>query len=86
MGKVQVFRHREKHFGGGLLKVVMERNFIYLINLFCFLGLHLHAAYGSSQARGQIGAASPCLHHNHSNAESKLCLQHTPQLMAMPDT
>ena len=40
-------------------------------------------AYGSSQARGLIGAAG--LHHSHSNARSEPCLQPTPQLMAMPD-
>ena len=38
------------------------------------------------EARGRIGAAAAGLHHNHSNARSKLCLQPTPQLMAMTDT
>ena len=41
------------------------------------------AAYGGSQARGQIGAASLC--QSHSNAGSKPRLQPTPQLMALPD-
>ena len=43
------------------------------------------AAYGSSQARGQMGAiaTSPC--HNHSNTRSKLHLQPIPQLAATPD-
>ena len=40
-------------------------------------------AYGNSQARGPIGAAS--LHHSYSNMGSEPCLQLTPQLMAMPD-
>ena len=40
---------------------------------------------GSSQARGQIRAAADCLHHGHSNAGSKLCLQPTPQLKATLD-
>ena len=31
-------------------------------------------AYGSSQARGQIGAAAGSLHHGHSNIGSKLHL------------
>ena len=55
---------------------------------FSFFGLFRAAppAYGSSQARGQIGAVATSLHHSHSNAGSKLCLQHTPQLMAMLDT
>ena len=42
-------------------------------------------AYGSSQARGQIGAAAAGLRHNHSNIRSELRLHPTPQLMAMPD-
>ena len=36
-------------------------------------------AYGSSQARGQIGATAAGLHHNHSNIATKPCLQPTPQ-------
>ena len=39
-------------------------------------------ANGGSQARGQIKATAASLHHSHSNATSKLCLQPTPQLMA----
>ena len=39
------------------------------------------AAYGSSQARGQLGAAAA----GHSNSGSKPCLQPILQLMAMPD-
>ena len=42
------------------------------------------AAYGSSQARGQIGVIAASLHHRHSNARSELCLQPTPQLTATP--
>ena len=36
------------------------------------------AAYGSSQVRGQIGAAATSLHHSHSNARSEPSLRHTP--------
>ena len=43
-------------------------------------------AYGSSQARGQIGVAAVSLHHSHSNTRSKPRLQPTPQLMATPDS
>ena len=43
------------------------------------------AAYGSSQARVQIGAIATSLNHSHTNAGSKTHLQPTPQLMAMPD-
>ena len=42
-------------------------------------------AYGSSQARGRIGAAAASLHHSHSNAGSNSRLGPTPQLMAMPN-
>ena len=43
------------------------------------------AAYGSSQARGQIRAVATGLRQSHSNAGSKPCLQPTPQLMVMLD-
>ena len=42
-------------------------------------------AYGSSQVRGQIRAATASLRLSHSNLASKPCLQPTPQLMAMQD-
>ena len=43
------------------------------------------AAYGSSQARGQVGAAASGLCHDLSNAGSELYLWPTPQFMATPD-
>ena len=43
------------------------------------------AAYGSSQARGLIGAADAGLCQSHNYARSELCLQPTPQLTATPD-
>ena len=43
------------------------------------------AAYGGSEARGQIGAVATSLCQNHSNARSEPCLQPIPQLMAMLD-
>ena len=43
------------------------------------------ATYGSSQTRGQIGAADAGLHHSHSNTKSELPLRPTPQLSAMLD-
>ena len=49
----------------------------------CFLFFLFRAkptAYGSSQARGQIGAAAAGLHHSHSNAGSEPPLQTIPQL------
>ena len=42
-------------------------------------------AYGSSQARGRIGATAAGLRQSHSSARSEPRLQPTPQLAAMPD-
>ena len=42
-------------------------------------------AYGSSEARGQIGAAAACLRHSQSNAGSEPCLQPWPKLAATVD-
>ena len=55
------------------------RIFIYLF-IFNFFGLFraAPAAYGSSQARGQIRAVAPGLRHSHSNTRFKLHLQPTP--------
>ena len=57
---------------------------IYFI-LFYFIFLGMHMAYGSSQAKGLIGAPAAGLHHSHSNARFELDLQPTPQLMATLD-
>ena len=53
--------------------------------LLFFLSRATPTAYGSSQARSRIRSAVASLHHIHSNAGSKLHLQPTPQLTAMPD-
>ena len=54
--------------------------------LFCFLLFRATpAAYGSSQARGCIGAAAAGPRHSHSNVGSKPRLQPIPQLMATLD-
>ena len=42
-------------------------------------------AYGGSQTRGQTRAVATGLHHSHSNAGSKPCLQPTPQFTATTD-
>jgi len=44
-------------------------------------------AYGSSQTRGQIGAAAASLHHSHNNAGSELVvdLHHSSQQHQIPD-
>ena len=57
--------------------------FIYLSSLLSFRAAP--AAYGGSQARGQIGATAAGLSQSHSNARSEPHLRPTPQLMAMPD-
>ena len=43
------------------------------------------AAYGGSQARGQIRATAFSIHHSHSNVASKPSLRTTPQLTAVTD-
>ena len=43
-----------------------------------------HAVYGSSQARGWIGAAAASLQQSQSNTGFKQCLWPTPQLTATP--
>ena len=52
--------------------------------LACLLFKAALLAYGSSQARGQIGAAAASLCHSHGNTRSKPCLQLTPPLTAKP--
>ena len=57
---------------------------MYFLVFLPFIGL-LSAAYGGSQARGQIGAIAAGLRQGHSNAGSEPHLQPTPQLMATLD-
>ena len=62
--------------------------FVVVVWLFFFVCLFFRAtlvAYGGFQPRGRMGAVAAGLHQSHSNAESKLSLQPTPQLMAMLD-
>ena len=54
--------------------------------LFTLLFRASPTAYGNSQARGQVQATAAGLHHSHSNAGSKPCLQPTPELTAAADT
>ena len=53
--------------------------------LFFFLFMATPAAYGSSQVRVRTGAAAAGLYHSHNNIGSELHLQHTLELMAVPD-
>ena len=57
---------------------------VFFLSFFC-LSRATPTAYGGSQARGHIGAASAGLHHSHSNMGSELRLQPKPQLMATLD-
>ena len=50
---------------------------ISIISIIILLFRAAPAAYGSSQGRGQIGAAAPSLYYSHSNAGSKPHLQPT---------
>ena len=59
---------------------------LYLFVLFCFcLFRATPTAYGSSQARGQIGDTAASLCHSHNDARSELCLRPTWQLTATLD-
>ena len=57
-----------------------------LVFFFCLFAIFwaAPAAYGGSQARGQMRAVAASLHHSH-NMGSELCLQPTPQLTTTPD-
>ena len=58
--------------------------FFFFVCLFVFVFRATPVTYGSSQARGLIGADAAGLHHSH-NVGSKAHMQPTPQFMAMPD-
>ena len=66
----------------------MRKVLFLLLAFFCLFALSraASAAYGGSQARGQIGAVATGLCQSHSNVGSELHLRPTPQLMAMPDS
>ena len=68
------------------LKILQPFSF-FLFFFFCLFAISwaAPAAYGGSQARGLIGAIAAGLRQSHSNAESELHRQPTPQLTATPD-
>uniref|UniRef100_A0A8D1SUR3 Uncharacterized protein n=1 Tax=Sus scrofa TaxID=9823 RepID=A0A8D1SUR3_PIG len=69
-----------------LNKRVMRMGILVLFQIFFFFFFRAtHTAHGGSQARDRIRGTVASLCHNHSNSESKLHLQPTPQLMATPD-
>ena len=85
-GKYESYR-----FGGGKNQELIMRHLLFFSFLFSFsffvfcLFRAAPAAYGSSQARGLIGAVAAGLRHSHSNDRSKPHLRPTPQLTATPD-
>ena len=65
-----------------------SHSFLFLFIFFLFVFCPFRAApmaYGSSQARGWIGAAAASLHHSHSNTRLKPRLSPATQLTAPPD-
>ena len=67
----------------GLLEKTLLSVFNFNFLFFAFWAVS--RAYGSFQARGQIGTSAAGLHHSHSNAGSELRLRPTPQLTATLD-
>ena len=66
-------------------EIQSNRSFLFFFFFFFFLFRAIPVACGRSWARGHIGAKAVSLHHSHSNARSKMYLQPTLQLRAMPD-
>ena len=63
-----------------------KRNSPFFIVSFFFLFFRAATvAYGSSQARGQIGVGAASLYHSHSKAGSKPHLRSIMQLVGAPD-
>ena len=62
---------------------MMQYKFPYGIISVCLFFRAAPAAFGSSQARGQIGATAAS--HSHISMGPELCLRPTPQLTAMLD-
>ena len=63
---------------------VISFSFLYFFFFFCLFST-VPVTFGSSQARGRIGAAGANLRHSRSNARSEPCLWLAAQLMATPD-
>ena len=65
-------------------ELIMNKCLLFL-SFFLFLSFATPVAYGSSQAKGRMGAMATGLHHSHRNARSELHLQTTSLLVATPD-
>ena len=77
----------ERHWGFSIHIMASFRPSCFIKFYFIFVFFRAApAAYGASQATGQIRAVAASLHHNHSNTRSpEPCLRHTPQLTALLD-
>ena len=69
-----------------LCLLLVQEYLLLLLLLLLLIFRATTAAYGCSQARGQIRAIAASLLHSHSNTGSESHLQPTPQLMASPDS
>ena len=69
-GRLDGCQFMKNHFDGIKMLAVFKSFFIFAF-CFCFFGGWVKpGAYGSSQARGSIGAAAAGLRHRHSNTGS----------------
>ena len=71
-----------------LVFCLRQRIVFFFANFFFFISFSFYAlpaAYGSSRARGGVGATAAGLHHSHSNAGFRPHLQPTLQFVAMQD-
>ena len=68
--------------GADYLIPFFRKHFFFFLS---FFGGSAPAAYGGSQARGQMEAVAANLHHSHRKARCGLCLQPTPQITATLD-
>ena len=84
-GLCALTRRDENKWIAFFLKVYSSRLFILFYFILFYYFRATPTVYGSSQARGPIGAVVASLHHNHNDKGSEPNLQTTPQPMAMPD-
>ena len=78
-------KNYSRFYPPGTTFINMQMNIILFIYLFLVFRA-TPVTYGSSLARGQVGAIPAGLHHSHTNEGSKPHVRPTPQLTAMPDT
>ena len=84
-GLCALTRRDENKWIAFFLKVYSSRLFILFYFILFYYFRATPTVYGSSQARGPIGAVAASLHHSRSNGGSEPHLQPIPQLTATPD-